>query len=365
MRAMKTVFVVGAGASKEVGLPVGSELVEIVADKLNYQMRYGSLDPDHGDRDVLDAIQQVARDRPALDSYLAAARRVREGVIYSNSIDTFLDLHKDDQKITELGKLAIAKTILEREQSSSLYIEHNGTEFPDVAGLKDTWLVGLIRGMSAGVPREEIDRIFERVSFIVFNYDRCIEHFLHNALRKLYGIDDTEAGSVLKNLPILHPYGVIANLPWRSADGIPFGFPANRAAMRLMSKKIKTYTEQIEDRTTLDAVKQEVETADILVFLGFSYHQSNLAILDPGAEIAAKKVLGTALKISESDVGEIRGRLQLLARRDLTDQVLTPFGSSHATALIDQLHIRRDLTCAALIEQYSRTLFTTDRRGDS
>jgi hypothetical protein len=173
MRAEKTVFIVGAGASKEVGLPVGKELIEIVTGKLNYQIREGSLVPGLGDQDVLDAIQQYARDRQTFSSYLATAQRIREGVIFSNSIDSFLDLHKEDTKIIQVGKLAIAKTILEQEKNSSLYVEYNGTDFKDVEEVKKSWLASFFKGLNDGVGREQVTRIFEKVSFIVFNYDRC------------------------------------------------------------------------------------------------------------------------------------------------------------------------------------------------
>ena len=234
----KTVFIVGAGASNEVGLPIGNGLVEKIAKKLDYKIVQGSLRSDLGDEDILDVVQQYASDRPAIDSYLAAALRISKGVDYSNSIDTFLDAHRDDAKIQKLGKLAIAKTILEEEQKSSLYMEQGMVQiFENVDRVKKSWFVRLFKGLADGIRRNEISRIFERVSFVVFNYDRCIEHFLYHALRNLYGIDNREACDVLKRLVILHAYGSIADLPWQSSKGIPFGFRANRSNLEMMSAR--------------------------------------------------------------------------------------------------------------------------------
>jgi hypothetical protein len=39
-----------------------------------------------------------------------------------------------------------------------------------------------------GTSRESIGKIFDSVTFIVFNYDRCLEQFLLHALQRLYAI---------------------------------------------------------------------------------------------------------------------------------------------------------------------------------
>ena len=64
-----------------------------------------------------------------------------------------------------------------------------------------------------GVPKENVSQIFDNVSFIVFNYDRCIEHFLLFVLQNAYGISDREAGKILvEKLRIIHPYGVVGDI---------------------------------------------------------------------------------------------------------------------------------------------------------
>jgi hypothetical protein len=116
----------------------------------------------------------------------------------------------------------------------------------------------------------------------VFNYDRCVEHYLEQSLRKHYGVGDSEVYSVLKILRIIHPYGTIANLPWEDNQGLPFGFPINRPNLLMMAGQIKTFTERVEDDGALIAVRNEIAEAEVLVFLGFSYHELNLKILGLG-----------------------------------------------------------------------------------
>jgi hypothetical protein len=50
----KTVFVFGAGASKEVNLPVGSNLRRIIYDKLDFRVSSsGNRNPNYGDETLL------------------------------------------------------------------------------------------------------------------------------------------------------------------------------------------------------------------------------------------------------------------------------------------------------------------------
>jgi hypothetical protein len=361
MRPNKTVFIIGAGASKEVGLPIAKELIEIIAQKLNYQIKGGSLVPG-GDNEIFDAIQQFAHDRASIDQYLSAAHLIRDGVLFSNSIDTFLDAHREDTKVQQLGKLGIAKAILEQEQSSSLFIEHGAFEFRNFGKVKGSWLVRLVRGLTDGVRREAIDRLFEKISFIVFNYDRCLEHFLYHALKRHYGIDDDQTRSLLETARIYHTYGAVAPLKWQdSSVGIPFGFAVNRQNLLNTSQQIRTYTEQLADQQILVKIRSEIATADALVFLGFSYHDMNMRILDPERKTIVSNVFGTAMGISGSDVEIIKGVIRRMVRIDLTEQRVR----NGTDAILERLNIRSDLSCGGLIDSYSRSLFTTGLGGGS
>jgi hypothetical protein len=223
MRSPQTLFVIGAGASREVDMPTGRQLIDIIAKKLDYQLVNGSRRQGCGDDDILDIFQQHTQTREGIESYFQAAWRVRDGIIYSKSIDAFMDIHKDDAKVQLCGKLAIVKSILEAEQGSYLYIEKEGGAFHDLEKLKSTWFFDFARNINDGVRKTEISRIFEKVSFIIFNYDRCFEHFMFNALQRLYGIDADAAASAMKTLRIIHPYGTIADLLWQDKKGMPFG----------------------------------------------------------------------------------------------------------------------------------------------
>jgi hypothetical protein len=363
MRAAKTVFIVGAGASNEVGIEFGRSFVDIVSGKLNYRFDRGCLVcGEGGDGDILEVIERLARDRPSQNSFLAAAQRLREGLGFARSIDSFLDVHRDDKKIQLLGKVAIAKTILDQEENSCIRISGSTTDFQNVAMLNDSWFVNLARGLNDGVRREEIKRIFEKLSFIVFNYDRCVEHFLYNALQRHYGISDAETKTALETLTILHPYGKIANLPWQGGEAVPFGYKISPANLVMMASNIKTYTEQIEDDNTLRAIKSEIAKAETLVFLGFSYLDLNMDLIHPTIKCVAQNVFGTAYGISSSDVDQVKKQLRGSVGQNLS---LSTIPNGVVRVVPERLYIRSDLKCAGLLGEYSRSLFATGQRSSN
>jgi hypothetical protein len=80
----KTVFVVGAGASTEVGLPMGTQLKSIIAKKLNIKFKHGR-DLESGDREIVNALREYCRNDNSnpngdINSHRSSAVQVSEGV---------------------------------------------------------------------------------------------------------------------------------------------------------------------------------------------------------------------------------------------------------------------------------------------
>ena len=101
---MKTVFIIGAGASREVNLPVGSDLKNQIAKSLR--------PPSKGGEDKLwEALDFLtSRGYPGsftIEQLNKASARIRDAMHQAISIDNFLDVHADDETIVLCGKLAI------------------------------------------------------------------------------------------------------------------------------------------------------------------------------------------------------------------------------------------------------------------
>jgi hypothetical protein len=167
----ETVFIVGAGASKEFGFPIGTELAIRISEKLNVLFDEWGQRIIAGDAQLF---QNVSRGRDARATQ-RAAWLIRDGIILASSIDDFLDIHRHDEEVIRYGKAAIAKCILEAERGSKLFFEHSRSQtsinFKNVA---DTWLVKLMRLLGRNLPKADRRKIFEKCTFVVFNYDRAV-----------------------------------------------------------------------------------------------------------------------------------------------------------------------------------------------
>ena len=117
--SINTVFVVGAGASKEAKLRTGLEFKGQIAQLLN--MRYDR-DGDilaYGDHIIASALKEHVRQpdgrRGDINPYLHVAWRIRDALPQAISIDHFIDAHRDNDKIALCGKLAVVRSILDFE----------------------------------------------------------------------------------------------------------------------------------------------------------------------------------------------------------------------------------------------------------
>ncbi len=313
MLSSKTVFIVGAGASQEVGMPIGWELRDIIAQKLHMRFGPGNKFTGQGDTNILDRLHFEYGD--ALNSYLDACALINGGIGFSASIDDFIDIHRADPKVAVCGKLAIAASILEKERQSKLYVDpsniHNTL---DISSIQSTWYMAFLRTLGNQVPKGELGTLFANVTIICFNYDRCVEHFLVHAIAKQYGIKREEAQSLVAKLRMFRPYGSVGDY-FRDVPfgGVPFG-SANLPPLNEVISSLRTYTEQVEDKATLQAMKGAVLSAKTLVFLGSAFHANNMALLAPPANShnESKRIFATREGISDPDLARVHYALSIL-----------------------------------------------------
>jgi hypothetical protein len=205
----RTLFILGAGASHEACLPLGTKLAKIIREKMDIRFERGFTPIGSGDHDLYAHITH-AHPQEA-DAFQQAAWRIGKGLGLAQSIDDFLDQHRSDRYLNHYGKVAIARAVLEAERGSKLYFDshniHTGEDEFDPDKFANTWFSRFIYMLGRGVPREEVGQIFDNVSFIIFNYDRCVEYFLENAIQRLYNLDGNDAIAIVDKLRIIHPMG--------------------------------------------------------------------------------------------------------------------------------------------------------------
>ena len=170
MFPVPTVFVIGAGASKEIGMPLGSELSKEVAPKLDIKHRNFGAELTKGDEVISAALRRISKARGEnYNDWRAAGTTIAKGVGYTKSIDAYLNAHKDNEKIQISGKLAIAHTILDREKLCALYFNPQSNEFADRPKVERSWLPDLLYLMQDQiVVSENLNNIFDGLCIINF-----------------------------------------------------------------------------------------------------------------------------------------------------------------------------------------------------
>lgn len=344
------VIVVGAGASKEAGLPTGYELREQIADALKTKPEGIRQQQICENRLIDNALWQICqrqadRQQQNINSYHSACISIANGMQVAPSIDHFINAHRHDSEITICGKLGIAYCILSAESGSEMRVDNqNINNTINFKELEETWYNSFFHLIVDGCQLEDIPDRLSRIAIITFNYDRCIEHYLHHSLRCLYPqISPEQAAKLLENLKIYHPYGYLGPLPWVSNSAVNFGGAPVTEQLVSMARGLKTFTEGTDDKhSDIIEIRSTIRSAKRVVFLGFAFAEQNLELLYGSNKLVTaldSPVYATAHGLSNSDTQVIK--------KDLHDI------SGHQPS---DIHIRNDLTCAGLLREYGRSL---------
>jgi len=263
------------------------------------------------------------------------------------SIDSFVDQHRGDLLIEKCAKLAIVRMILRAEHASTLKGPAAGKSYaPQFARLRNTWFAKLWTVLTGSCTVRDLAERLQSFTFVVFNYDRCLEHFLYHSIQNYYGTSSEHAAELLRRVVIHHPYGSTGSLDWQPGQPrMTFGDDPHAVQIHGLSSGIKTFTEGADPTASdIDVIRSKVAEADLVVFLGFAFHNQNLHLLAPSGDSvpnrAMKTYLATAYGMSRSDTNSIR---------DAIPRVLRSTNNLH-------VHVHNDLTCAALFDEYRRTL---------
>jgi len=337
----KTVFVIGAGASKEANLPTGDELKITISKFLNIDFELSKLIS--GDPLIYRALMDIAKERKEdAHEYYRQGRHISESLPLAESIDNFLDQHRGNEKIILCGKLAIVRSILDAENQSHLRFGKHGAK-PNVTStdLNKTWYNQFFKMLTVNCVKSELARRFRSATLIVFNYDRCIEHFLFFALQKYYKHSEDEAIDLINELNIYHPYGVVGNLPWLNRkNSIEFGSTPRAEGLLNLSEMIKTFTEGTDPiLSEISGIRRHVSAAERIVFLGFRFLDLNLRLIAPDdvTKSLLSRCFATTLGISPSDKASITGQITDLYKPglkvDMADMSCYDFFSEYSRSL--------------------------------
>lgn len=310
----KTVFVLGAGASAEVGLPVGDKLLENICNLLEFHFDFGALKK--GDHLFLEALKvsletkmDSQKSAEELNSYLRAGRQISASSVQAISIDNIVDALEDDA-IEMMAKIGIVRAIHLAEKSSKFFEakKDNNTGI-DLRKFGETWYSHLTKIICENRKSTEIEQVFENLSFVSFNYDRCLEHYLPKSIANYYGVAEATVQETVQSLRVHRPYGIAGKLPWQTLPAAASNFGGGDAAeLSHAASEIRTFTQGMGDAQKQKAMHSDLMDADRIVFLGSAFHRQNLELLKiPGNQDV--EVLATSSGVSDSDQRIVKNEL--------------------------------------------------------
>jgi len=283
-----TTFVLGAGAHVPYKMPSGKELTSKIINLLPEKVSSGGRLHDfvstyysiHGT-----SVGQI--EKPCTDF----RHKLDHGI--QTSIDSFLRFYSKRPGFEQIGKLAVAKVLLPMEFQMKW---QRGVP-------KDDWLTYLFEALYKGC-HESIDHFIENnknVSFLTFNYDRTLEHFMTIKLANTYGISKDKAWDrISKWANIIHVYGSLGqfsvSLLEESLE------PNNPMRFKEPANSIRLMYDDRDEEETISAAKETLKNSQTVVFLGFAFDSDNIERLELNKVCNSKSILGaTTYKLTEME----------------------------------------------------------------
>lgn len=340
MLLYKTIFIVGAGASTDYGLPVGQTLSKNIATLLRHIP-----DPSRRARGALqEAIDCHAHQtkRPASDLF-RKAKEIASALPQAPSVDAYIENMAHDSDIAVLGKLGIAACLLDTERGCPLFVDQRkDLDSLDHSRLSDTWLGKLFRILVEGHTIKTFGNMFESAAFVVFNYDRCIEQYFKYAISNYFRVPLSKSYEVVRRMRLVRPYGSLGQLV--DEHGSTFGGNGPRGTVHAeqlltIAKDIRTYSEYIDDDVEIEQARSLLYQAKATVYLGFAFHRQNVKLLEKIMPKGRNLTLATVLGIPEPAHSIVRQDIaRIVGQRSASASPLT-LAASECAPFIDDYRL--------------------------
>jgi len=286
----KTVFVLGAGASKPYGFPTALELRKNIIYDFPDMFKSSFAEFNGVPLDKVDLRKDLEE---LINTFKYSSTK---------SIDLFLSRNK---RFYEIGKRIAAYLIADCETKSKFR--------EDIEEPKFDWYMHLFDFLTKEISNPEgIISLLEnnQVSFISFNYDRSLEHFIHESLFNSFTTKRNEIKSLICKIKIQHVYGKISALPWENnSSGIKYGNPEYFGFLENLENNIRIIFEERTD--DLSEAKQLISEAQRIFFLGFGYADENLEALEFNKLISqSHNIYGTGLGLTDSERNRVVSKLK-------------------------------------------------------
>ena len=233
--------------------------------------------------------------------------------------------------------MCIARAILAAERTSVIKNDpHLGA--PDPKAGRDGWIEQIFSMAITGYKLSKIDEAFDNITFVNFNYDRCIEHYIYFALQRI-GLTTEAAARIVTRLQIIRPYGGLGSIIPGEKQYLGFGSAAGDYFT--LVDRIRTFAES-EIMHDGDVLLKALSSASLIVFLGFGFHVQNidlLALEKPHA-VDGLKILATTFKVNHAVIPELKSAIATTLRVGLDRVETYPMTASE---IVKELRIKINL----------------------
>lgn len=299
-----------------------------------------------GNYDLYETIRHhTGNNNEETNKYLKECHHISDNMPLAISIDNFIDSERGNDKLALCGKMAIVEAILEAERKSKIFFDrYQGTRKIDFPALENTWYLPFFRTLTENCRAEDLQGRFETITLVIFNYDRCIEHFLIHALMSYYRLSEAQAAEIVSSLKIIHPYGTVGSLPWQdqsSSTCMEYGGEIQAGQLIDYAQRIRTFTEGAHSEQ-MDQLRYNMKHTERLVFLGFAFHRLNMELLMGASDDRYENPLSidcfaTAFETSKNDQESISASINYLYDGEININI-------------------ENTTCAQLFRDNSRSL---------
>lgn len=333
-----SVFIIGAGASADFGLPLGSKLMDRIKDNCFYRLQFGELK--QGIPQIINGLQDRYRTVEEYEPYFKALMEIHRAIDFSGSIDEFVNKHYDDPHIAKIGKLQIAYAIAKAEEDARWIM-------PRFEGIRKKdqdpttlWIRNFTRLLFEGVRNDQVNEVGHNITIICFNYDRCIEQYLQEAIVEAFrGVSLEQAQDIVTRMNIIHPYGTLGRL-----KDFPFGTKFDTEKLWRMSDNIVTWSEFGESRTK-NKIEAAMRAASNIVFMGLAFAPQNMQLLqaaEPNGYAEDVTVYATGYGYDRVIDDKLRSKIANLFG-------MQPLAHS-------QIHVQYEMMCGEFLQKHSMAL---------
>ena len=166
---------------------------------------------------------------------------------------------------------------------------------------RDDWLAAVIEEMWMGAPTFS-DFLQNHVRFVTFNFDAVIEEKINRAVRAIYRSAEVQQAQLEDKFRVIHVHG---KLPPIEGVSVEWMDPAASA--------INVVHDANVNADEVAAALNAIRWANVICFLGFGYHKSNLQRLRLPDLLAGREgtvhVFGSAKDLTQGEMERVQRRL--------------------------------------------------------